>query len=548
MTLANLSIGWRLALSFGLVLMLMVFVTAFGIRKVQFIDSTLTTMTDVNSVKQRQAINFRGSVHDRAIALRDVVLFDSPAGVRESLAEIDRLAAFYSEAAQELDSILANPDKATVQDKQILRDIQAIERRTLPLIEEVIRLRQSGATEEAKALLMTSARPAFTDWLAAINRFIDEQESKNRTATMAAREVAGEFTLVMVILCAVAIVIGCIVAWLITHQLLRSLGGEPADVAARVTRIAEGDLTDSLPSSHASSMLAAVSTMQGTLRHLFADIRGIARDLDRRATALGQASLETQQAAEAQAAASDASAASIQQMTHSISAASQSARQTERNSEQTVRLADQGQNLVQNAAVEMERISGSVSETAQRIQALQQRSQEIGGIVDVIQDIAEQTNLLALNAAIEAARAGESGRGFAVVADEVRNLAGRTRDATTEITRMISVIRQETQDNVDAMEAAVPQVQRGLDLAREAASMLEEIRRQAEDSFQQVRQVAQAAGEQSEAATELSRHVDEIASMSASTTRAMKENTASIGELAMIARKLSEEMAQFRLP
>lgn len=548
MTLANLSIGWRLALSFGLVLMLMVFVTAFGIRKVQFIDSTLTTMTDVNSVKQRQAINFRGSVHDRAIALRDVVLFDSPAGVRESLAEIDRLAAFYSEATQELDSILANPDKATVQDKQILRDIQAIERRTLPLIEEVIRLRQSGATEEAKALLMTSARPAFTDWLAAINRFIDEQESKNRTATMAAREVAGEFTLVMVILCAVAIVIGCIVAWLITHQLLRSLGGEPADVAARVTRIAEGDLTDSLPSSHASSMLAAVSTMQGTLRHLFADIRGIARDLDRRATALGQASLETQQAAEAQAAASDASAASIQQMTHSISAASQSARQTERNSEQTVRLADQGQNLVQNAAVEMERISGSVSETAQRIQALQQRSQEIGGIVDVIQDIAEQTNLLALNAAIEAARAGESGRGFAVVADEVRNLAGRTRDATTEITRMISVIRQETQDNVDAMEAAVPQVQRGLDLAREAASMLAEIRRQAEDSFQQVRQVAQAAGEQSEAATELSRHVDEIASMSASTTRAMKENTASIGELAMIARKLSEEMAQFRLP
>ena len=102
----RLTLGRRLALGFGLILLLMVSITLIGIQKVNFIDRSLEQVTDVNAVKQRYAINFRGSVHDRAIVLRDVVLNTDPAQHSAMLSEIDRLAQFYRRSATELDPLL----------------------------------------------------------------------------------------------------------------------------------------------------------------------------------------------------------------------------------------------------------------------------------------------------------------------------------------------------------------------------------------------------------------------------------------------------------
>ncbi|HET7776150.1 MAG TPA: methyl-accepting chemotaxis protein [Azospira sp.] len=347
----------------------------------------------------------------------------------------------------------------------------------------------------------------------------------------------------------VAITLGLlsIISWLINSSILRQLGGEPAYAVEVVRHIAEGDLVHPVHSSSPDSLLSAMQSMQEKLATIFRDINGMASQLSAGAEHVSVAARETSVAAHNQAQSTSASAASIEEMTVSISEVSEIATQTESNSSQTATLAEEGAGLVKHAVQEIELISRTVATSSEQIQLLQQRSQEIGGIANVIKEIADQTNLLALNAAIEAARAGEQGRGFAVVADEVRKLAERTAKATTEIAEMIASIQVETQTAVQAMATAAPQVDKGLALANQATGMLDEIHRQALDSLGKVRDVALATTEQATTATDIAKHVEHIASMAEETNATMQNNATEAEQLEGLADQLRQTVSYFRV-
>lgn len=542
----GLTIGRRLALGFGVVLAMIVVLTVVGIQKVNFIDDTLEEVTEVNAVKQRYAINFRGSVHDRAIALRDVVLVD-PAELQPVIQQIDRLADFYAKSAGPLDEVIASGEAVTSDEKAVLTEIKAIEARTLPIIQRVIVARQAGNVAEAQAVLLQEARPAFVEWLAQINKLIDIEEAKNQQATPSARAVASGFQRLMIVLCGLAILIGASVAFFITRGLTRSLGGEPNEAADVIARIAGGDLSCRIQSNYPDSMLGAVAQMQEKLKAIVTGIASSSGELTQRARIVAAASQDARQAAQRQADSSSATVARIEEMTVSINDVSSIARQTEDNSAMTAELSEKGSEAVRVAATEIDRIAQTVTSSAEQIRQLQQRSQDIGGIAGVIREIADQTNLLALNAAIEAARAGETGRGFAVVADEVRKLAERTGSATSEIARMIEVIQNETQTAVSAMETAVPQVENGLALAREATTVLEQIHTQALDSLAKVRDVSQAAARQVTTISDIAANVGNIARMSEDTSASMLNNATATVELEGIAEALRQNVSHFRM-
>ncbi len=349
------------------------------------------------------------------------------------------------------------------------------------------------------------------------------------------------------IMVVITLAILSVISWLINSSILRQLGGEPAYAVEVVRHIAEGDLVRPVEYSSPDSLLAAMQTMQQKLANIFGDINGMASRLSSGAEHVSVAARETSVAAHNQAQSTSASAASIEQMTVSISEVSEIATQTEANSSQTAALAEEGAGLVKNAAQEIELISRTVATSSEQIQLLQQRSQEIGGIANVIKEIADQTSLLALNAAIEAARAGEQGRGFAVVADEVRKLAERTAKATTEIAQMIDSIQEETQTAVQAMATAAPQVDKGLELATQATAMLDEIHRQALDSLGKVRDVALATTEQATTATDIAKHVEHIASMAEETNATMQNNAAEAEQLEGLADQLRQTVSYFRV-
>jgi methyl-accepting chemotaxis protein len=152
-----------------------------------------------------------------------------------------------------------------------------------------------------------------------------------------------------------------------------------------------------------------------------------------------------------------------------------SARQMAHSAHEAARIAQTGGQSVQETIRSMGRIQTQVQTVAGRIQALGRKGQEIGAIVQTIEQIAEQTNLLALNAAIEAARAGEHGKGFAVVADEVRKLAERATTATQEISSLIGEVRGEVNEAVSAMETSSAEVSGGVGRSEEAGRGLEQI-------------------------------------------------------------------------
>ncbi|HEX5392344.1 MAG TPA: methyl-accepting chemotaxis protein [Rhodocyclaceae bacterium] len=300
----------------------------------------------------------------------------------------------------------------------------------------------------------------------------------------------------------------------LARGIYNSLGGEPSYAAEVAQAIASGDLSHRVDASDRSgSVLAAVAQMQSNLKSMIAQIKQGAVTLAQSSDALTQQMKEINVAAQNSSEATASTAASIQQMAVSVSHVSDNARVTEQNSKESADLAASGERLVHQAAKELDLVSEQVGAASARIAGLVERSNEIGGIADVIREIADQTNLLALNAAIEAARAGEQGRGFAVVADEVRKLAERTSEATGKITTMIHAIQQDTAAVVQSMDAVTPQVQKGVSIANDAAQTLQQINAKADSTLESIAQVANATAEQSIASGTVASSVESISQM-----------------------------------
>ncbi len=195
--------------------------------------------------------------------------------------------------------------------------------------------------------------------------------------------------------------------------------------------------------------------------------------------------------------------------------------------------AKEGGKSVKDTIEGMERISNVVEISSKSILALGNSSNEIGEIVQVIDDIADQTNLLALNAAIEAARAGEQGKGFAVVADEVRKLAEKTTGATKKIAEMIKQIQKDTESAVESMGEGTVEVTKGKDLAYRSGKILEDIITEAEKVNDVINQVAAANEQQSAVAEQISRNIEGMSNVS-------HESAAGIEEIAKSAESLNQ--------
>ena len=199
-----------------------------------------------------------------------------------------------------------------------------------------------------------------------------------------------------------------------------------------------------------------------------------------------------------------------------------------------------GAGIVEKAVVSI----GNVHEVSLRLRdgmaELNEHSQAITRIMNVISDIADQTNLLALNAAIEAARAGDAGRGFAVVADEVRKLAEKTLASTHDVGNAIQAIQDSTAKSVSDMDKAVEQVEQATDFANQSGHALEEIVATVEATASQVNAIAEASGQQSAASEEINHSIDNVTQVAHQTAEAMDEAQKAVTDLAHQARGLAE--------
>lgn len=299
---------------------------------------------------------------------------------------------------------------------------------------------------------------------------------------------------------------------------------------------AEGDLTRQLTITNHAELIGisnGFNAFTAKLRAMIADLNASAMELRDQSQSLLHASDQTAKATQSQQEEMQSVASAMTEMSATANEVADLAARTAHQAEESNHLLNDAREAFKKTVDEVKSVSKEISNASDRVTRVAESSQNIYGIIEVIQGIAEQTNLLALNAAIEAARAGDQGRGFAVVADEVRNLARRTQDSTEQINALIENLQKDVAATVAEMEVSTLRVVKTVDEASTAYDQLASAAHNIETITSHVTQVATAAEEQDKVSEEINRNITVV-----------EDASARLASLAGDVREVSEQMSQ----
>ncbi|SFN79615.1 methyl-accepting chemotaxis protein [Formivibrio citricus] len=414
------------------------------------------------------------------------------------------------------------------------------------LNQEIVRLIDSGAVDDAKKLLQqkhASAERELEQQALALAKALDSQLFLQRNDADKQASAMSQIA----IICALAASIG---AAIFLVFLVRSISRAMADIRNGVQAIIEGggDLRCELKVNAndefgqlANTINMLICWLRETVTFLYRDGGHVAVKV----CEMGKATRTTVSTAMTQNEAAAAVASAAEEMTSSLSSVADNTH-TAATVAATVNLAaNTGMAAVEKACECMVQIRESVEVTKGMVSRLTDSSIKIGEIANMIKDIADQTNLLALNAAIEAARAGEHGRGFAVVADEVKSLSSKTALSTREISGIIRVIQQESQQALMAMQNEYMRVVDGVNTAQGARNELSQILSLADESKEMIEHIASATEEQSAVTAEITRRIHCISDMANSVSSQMKETDNTLMQLSEVAENIFSSIGRF---
>ncbi len=315
------------------------------------------------------------------------------------------------------------------------------------------------------------------------------------------------------------------VAFYVAKKITHPLGGEPDQMQLITEQIAAGDLTvEFCDSREKTGVYGAMSKMSKNLLGLMTRIIGVIDELSNAANQASSTAEQSNQSIRAQQVDIENVSCAMTQMSTTIEQVANSAKSVADSTQQVESMSKMAHSQVTDTIVVIESLSNEIDTAAKVISSVEENSQAIGSILEVIRGVADQTNLLALNAAIEAARAGDQGRGFAVVADEVRELAQKTQVSTLNIKEMIELLQTGTQRAVAVMENSTKQAKETVLSAQKTAATIT-------DSYEQVQLISNSAMQIASGASQQSYAAEEVNKSLVSINQAAQQNASGIDEI-----------------
>ncbi len=512
----KLSLGARLALGFGIVILLGAVVAATGwltLRALKghvdaLVDDRVVTIATLNEMVDNSNVIARG--------LRNLLLMKDEAQLRRETALLDETRARNVAARTKLQAML-HDERA----RSLFEALETARQPYASAIDKTQRLVRDGRSAEATALLFDEVRPAQAAFFGAVNKLVDYEKAQMQATAAAARDTADTAGAWLVALATAATLMGAFIATALTRSVTRAVGGEPEDAMRVASAIAQGDLAVAIHVRDADgqSILAAMRTMRDRLAEVVDQVRASSESVATGSAQIATGNVDLSQRTEEQASSLQQTAASMEELTITVQTNAQVAAEAHR-------LATDASEAAARGGADVGRVVATIAEVAAS-------SRRIAEIVGVIDGIAFQTNILALNAAVEAARAGNQGRGFAVVATEVRSLAQRSANAAKEIKGLIEQSSRRVDAGVQQVDAAGATMQEIVVQARRVSELVGEI---SSASAQQASGISQVGG----AVLQLDQVTQQNAAL-------VEESAAAAESLNAQAMRLTEVVSVFRL-
>ena len=538
MTLRNMTIGQRLTLAFGVLLLGVFVLGGMALNNIEHMHKVEKEITGHWLPLEERLAELNLSLMRFRIFTIRTALSTSPDELNQTVVRMDGIKSDVL-AALKKGQVLAGEQEWQLFDALSV-DINAYFAGSA----EVVELMRRDEFEAAKQLIDTRLNPladAMTQVVLQLNNVSHEgAESAAQRSDATFVKSRKMLAINLIVLLAVMILLAIAATRSITTPLTSAL--------AATERVAQGDLTQPIQvtgKDEVARLLGALAVMQESLRAAIGQIAHSAVQLATATEELHAVSEDSSRNLLRQNDEIQQAASAVTEMSAAVDEVARNASSTADESNASARLAQQGHDKVLETIKAIETLSTGVTQTSVQIDELAAESRAIGQILEVIRAIAEQTNLLALNAAIEAARAGEAGRGFAVVADEVRALAHRTQASTKEIEQMVARVQAGTQSGVSAMHASLEHASQVLATAGQAGIALDDIYAQAGKISERNLVIASAAEQQAVVAREIDKSIVNISDLSTQSAAGANQTSVSAQELARLAVGLNGLVAKF---
>ena len=509
----KLKIGQRLALGFGIVIILLMLLAALAYSRIGGLSGEIANTVNDRYPKTVIANQIKSQLNDVSRNMLNALIMTDAEQIKKEIANINAENQSNSEAFAQLEKIITDP-----KGKEYLKEITTIRDKFMPLQGKFIALINEDRKEEAQLKFLFSLRPVQLKYFAALDAFLKHQNGQMEMAGSDSAKVAKSTSATILFLALVATAVSVLVAFLATRSITRPLY-EAVDVAKRV---ADGDLTSDIQvktGDEMGQMMEALRHMNESLMKIVGEVRTGTETIASVSSEIASGNLDLSTRTEKQAASLQETASSMRDLTDTVKQNAEHAHQANRLALSASEVAEKGGVVVAQVVDTMGSINAS--------------SKKIVDIIGVIDGIAFQTNILALNAAVEAARAGEQGRGFAVVAGEVRNLAQRSASAAKEIKVLIT--------------DSVTKTSEGTRLVENAGITMDEV-------VSAVQRVAHIINEISAASTEQTAGIDQVNQAVTSMDDSTQQNAALVEQAAAAAEslvdqanQLAEVISQFKL-